>query len=126
MSDNDAIARLYDKIESQSDKIDQAGSKTEKLAEAVAGLAQVIAAKEVNDHHVSESIREIKEDARAAKTEFRDYEKAVKEDKEKLEKRVAACEKINEGDNAMRKLFWILLTLFVTGVFGAVIKLVLR
>jgi septal ring factor EnvC (AmiA/AmiB activator) len=106
--DNDSeFERIYRQLERQSEKIDHSSNEMRNLAESVSQLAQAVAAKEVNDHHMVKSIDEIKTDI------------------DSLEEKVRSLEKISAGDDMMRKVFWVALSLLLTTVLGAIIAMVI-
>lgn len=88
-------------------KIDHLSNKMEMMATSVSELAQVIAKKEVSDQHIKESQDEIKSDVKRMRTDIDNLKLASK------------------GDETMRKLFWVVLVLGVTGVVGALFGLVI-
>lgn len=88
-------------------KIDHLSNKMEMMATSVSELAQVIAKKEVSDQHIKESQDEIKSDVKKMRTDIDNLKLASK------------------GDETMRKLFWVVLVLGVTGVVGALFGLVI-
>ena len=88
-------------------KIDHLSNKMEMMATSVSELAQVIAKKEVSDQHIKESQDEIKYDVKRMRTDIDNLKLASK------------------GDETMRKLFWVVLVLGVTGVVGALFGLVI-
>lgn len=98
--DDNALIRIEDKLEHQS-------SKMEKLTEAISELAKILAGKEVRDHHIEESVKEIKSDV------------------SKLKDKVSSLEKINAGDDTMRKVFWLVLSVVAVAVVGGILALVI-
>lgn len=88
-------------------RIDHLSNKMELMASSVSELAQVIAKKEVSDQHIKESQDEIKSDVKKMRTDIDNLKLASK------------------GDETMRKLFWVVLVLGVTGVVGALFGLVI-
>ena len=88
-------------------KIDHLSNKMEMMATSVSELAQVIAKKEVSDQHIKESQDEIKSDVKKMRIDIDNLKLASK------------------GDETMRKLFWVVLVLGVTGVVGALFGLVI-
>lgn len=97
--ENDAATRLESKIEHQSSEI-------KALTSSISDLALVLARKEEHDHHTDENVRRIQKqtDSNTA--------------------RIAALEKISAGDETMRKVFWVILSLGVVTIAGAVFALV--
>lgn len=87
-------------------QLEKQSNKLEALAESISQLAQILARKEAHDHHIEETIKEIKADNVETK------------------KRVLALEKVSVGDEAMRKVFWTVLTLGVTIVSSSIIWIV--
>jgi len=87
-------------IESQ---LERQSNRMEKLTESISELAQTLARKEAHDHHIEEAIKEIKADHVLTK------------------RKVEALEKISAGDEAIRKIFWIIMSLCVTVVGAAII-----
>lgn len=98
--DDNALTRIEDKLEHQ-------GNKMEKLTEAISELAKILAGKEVRDHHIEESVKEIKADVN------------------KLKDKVGSLEKINAGDDTMRKVFWLALSVVVGAVIVGGLALVI-
>lgn len=99
--DNGAIDRIENQISHQSKKM-------EALTESISQLAQIMARKEERDHHVEESVKDIKSDVG------------------KMKDKVSALEKISAGDEMMRKIFWVVLCLLIVTVAGAVFALVVQ
>ncbi|APC46579.1 hypothetical protein [Alteromonas phage PB15] len=98
--DDNALTRIEDKLEHQ-------GNKMERLTEAISELAKILAGKEVRDHHIEEAVKEIKTDVN------------------KLKDKVGSLEKINAGDDTMRKVFWLVLSVVAVAVIGGVLTLVI-
>lgn len=88
-------------------KIDHLSNKMEMMATSVSELAQVIAKKEVSDQHIKESQDELKSEIKKMRADIDNLKLASK------------------GDETMRKLFWVVLVLGVTGVVGALFGLVI-
>jgi len=87
-------------IESQ---LERQSNRMEKLTESISELAQTLARKEAHDHHIEEAIKELKADHLITK------------------KKVDDLGKVSAGDEAIRKIFWIIMSLFVTAVGAAMI-----
>ena len=88
---SDPLQRIEGQLLHQSNKM-------EALTDSISLLAQTLARKEERDHHIDESIKEIK--SRVGK----------------VEDSVTNLRDISSGDAAMRKIFWIVLTLGVVTV----------
>ena len=97
--DDNVLTRIEDKLEHQ-------GNKMEKLTEAISELAKILEGKEVRDHHIEESVKEIKGDVN------------------KLKDKVTSLEKINAGDDTIRKMFWLVVSVVAASIIGAVLTLV--
>lgn len=94
--ENKIIEGIEKQLAHQSTKIDA-------MADTFQQFAQLMARKEERDRHIEDAIKEIKVDMADSK------------------KRILSLEKISAGDEALRKIFWIVLTLGVTIVTAAVL-----
>lgn len=95
-------------IEGIEKQLSHQSTKIDEMATTFQQFAQLMARKEERDHHINESIKEIKTDVKSGK------------------ERIAALEKISSGDEAMRKIFWIVLTPVITVVVFGVLYLVVN
>lgn len=114
--------RINMQLEAQSSKIDtkfdHLSNKIELMASSVSELAQAVAKKEVSDHHIKEQLAELKTDVKEAKV-------AVNTRIAEMSKDIANLKLASKGDETMRKLFWVVLVLGVTGVVSALFGLVI-
>tara|TARA_R110002033_G_C3897243_1_gene239805 strand:- start:30841 stop:31227 length:387 start_codon:yes stop_codon:yes gene_type:complete len=112
---NEQLAAHSTKLDT---KFDHLSNKIELMASSISELAQVIAKKEVSDHHMKEQLME-------ARQEIKDHATNTKTELTNLKSDVANLKLVSAGDNTMRRVFWAVLSLLVLGVGGALIKLVL-
>ena len=93
---SDPLQRIEGQLLHQSNKM-------EALTDSISLLAQTLARKEERDHHIDESIKEIKLRVN------------------KVEDSVSTLKDISSGDAAMRKIFWIGLTVSSTALISAIV-----
>lgn len=96
---SDTIERIEKQILHQSNKM-------EALTDSISQLAQTLARKEERDHHIDEAIKNVKNNI------------------EKLDKKVGDLEKVSAGDEAIRKIFWRMLFTSITIITGSILYLV--
>ncbi len=115
------LERINNQLEAHSVKLDtkfdHLSNKIELMASSVSELAQAVAKKEVSDHHMKEQLME-------ARQEIKDHAANTKAELSALKTDVSNLKLVSAGDNAIRKVFWVAVSLFVVGVGGAIIKTV--